>query len=119
MRTMQGESLTTGVAQEKVGDGGTCALTRLSVAGVQLCHGPVQHFLGQAFGQGFEHGVHWLALCNHFARTGQFSRTPGLGLRVELLDQGHAAALVDPVQKALHARVDRSEERRVGKECRL
>ncbi len=66
----------------------------------------MQHFLGQALGQGFHHGDRVVAPGQEFAGAGQFGFAPSIGLVLQLLDQRHGATLAHPIHEALHARID-------------
>ena len=89
-------------AQKQALDGGAGVGALLRVTRLQLLVGAVQHFLGQALREGFEHTVDVFAARQHSSGTGDFRDAPALGLAVKLLDQRHMDTLIDPAHKALH-----------------
>ena len=82
------------------------ALACFGITGAQFSHRTVQHFLAQAARQVFQDGLDWLTPGQRLLRPCQFGRAPQFCLGIELLDQRHAGALVNPVPKTLNAGVN-------------
>ena len=66
----------------------------------------MQHFLCQPSRQALQNFLRVFAFGQQFAGTCHFGFAPLVCLRIQLLNEGHGAALHQPVHEALNARIN-------------
>ena len=92
--------------QIKLFDRHQCFFSLGAVGVVHFAQWSVQQFFHQTDGQRLQHFVHRLTLFNAFACTAEFGLSPVIGLVVQLLNQGHMVALLQPGHELLNALVN-------------